>query len=379
MFDRQSSFRSYRPKNITNITIQQLARMGELTHEKQSERELLLGILCVQCGLVKPEQLVQAGGAWAADRSRSLGDFLQAMGFLGSENRSKIEQVVDLTVGAHGGNLQESLTSFGGEQAVFKSFSGAISMSADCGGISATMSADSPVVYTTIVGERPEQLAPSFTVSFEHPGRYDLLVKNKLYGEERRQVTTNAVTAELGKGGMGRVLVAFDHHLGRDVAIKELLPDRAISGTSKKSRRSPGSPMAKSGKLVARFLREARVTGQLEHPSIVPVYELGKRTDGSFYYAMKLVRGRTLRQAVRECKSLAARLMLLSHVADLCHAVAYAHSRGVINRDIKPENIMVGEFGETVVLDWGLAKVIGQEDVRGKEIVRDIQLVDDAA
>ena len=346
---------------------------------EQSDRQLLLGILCVQCGLVRPEQLVQAGGAWSANRSRSLADHLQSMGFLRREDRAQIEQVVDLTVGAHGGDARRSLESFGGERAVYESMGGALSVS-DAGDlVSATMSVDAPFAYATSLGEKADESDGTLSVSLEHPGRYDLLVKDKLYGFERRQYTQDAATAQLGKGGMGRVLVAFDHHLGRDVAIKELLPDRAAPGTSKPSPRSPGSPMAKSGRMVARFLREARVTGQLEHPSIVPVYELGKRADDTLYYAMKLVRGRTLRKAVTECGSLADRLMLLSHVADLSHAVAYAHSRGVINRDIKPDNIMVGEFGETVVLDWGLAKVIGQEDIRGGEIARDIQLVDAAA
>jgi WD40 repeat protein len=127
----------------------------------------------------------------------------------------------------------------------------------------------------------------------------------------------------------------------------------------------------------ARFLREARVTGQLEHPNIVPVYELGRRADGTLYYAMKLVRGRTLAEALRGCESLKDRLGLLSHYVDLCQAIAYAHSRGVIHRDIKPDNVMLGEFGETVVLDWGLAKARGQEDLRARELRREVQLHQD--
>jgi serine/threonine protein kinase len=111
-----------------------------------------------------------------------------------------------------------------------------------------------------------------------------------------------------------------------------------------------------SGAVIARFLQEARITGQLEHPSIVPVYELGHRKDGALYYTMKLVRGKSLSKAIREAGSLRERLMLLPHFIDLCNAIAYAHSRHVVHRDIKPANVMVGEFGETVVLDWGLAK-----------------------
>ncbi|MFZ5481063.1 MAG: WD40 repeat domain-containing serine/threonine protein kinase [Myxococcota bacterium] len=163
---------------------------------------------------------------------------------------------------------------------------------------------------------------------------------------------------ELGVGGIGRVLVAFDNHLGREIAVKELLGE---------------------GSAVGRFLREARVTAQLEHPNIVPVYELGRRADGTLYYTMKRVRGRTLAEALDDCADITARLRLLSHFVDTCQAIAYAHSRGVVHRDIKPANIMVGEFGETVVLDWGLAKARGQRDLRGGDLAREIQLLRETA
>ena len=172
--------------------------------------------------------------------------------------------------------------------------------------------------------------------------------------------------AEIGRGGIGRVLIARDSHLGRDVALKELLvPESASSSVTTADGRVELSDASLG---TARFLREAQVTGQLEHPGIVPVYELGARADGTLYYTMKLVRGRTLAQALRGCRSLDERLRLLPHFANLCHAVAYAHSRGVIHRDIKPANVMLGEFGETVVLDWGLAKVRGRVDIRDQAL-----------
>ncbi len=182
-------------------------------------------------------------------------------------------------------------------------------------------------------------------------------------------------TSEIGRGGMGRVLVSVDTHLGREIATKELLPGMADLTDAPGS--SPFTPA--SAPYVGRFLREARVTGQLEHPNIVPVYDLGRRENGSLYYTMKLVRGRTLAEALDDCDSLADRLRLLSRYVDLCQAIAYAHSRGVIHRDIKAENVMVGEFGETVVLDWGLAKVKGKEDLRGSEIERGVRLFEEAA
>ncbi len=146
---------------------------------------------------------------------------------------------------------------------------------------------------------------------------------------------------EIGRGGLGRVLLVRDEALGRDVARKELLHD---------------SPRAR-----ARFLREARVTAQLEHPFVVPVYTLGDDADGPSY-TMRLVRGSTLTECIRAAPDAASRRRLLPHVVDACQAVAYAHSRGVVHRDLKPDNIMVGAFGETLVVDWGLARVGGDAD-----------------
>ncbi len=176
--------------------------------------------------------------------------------------------------------------------------------------------------------------------------------------------------AEIGRGGIGRVLLALDGHLGREVAVKELLPEHALPAGSGEGT-APGGPT----RATLRLLREARVTGQLEHPSIVPVYELGRRADGGLYYTMRVVRGRTLGAALGQARGLPGRLKLLKHFVDLCHAIAYAHSRGVVHRDIKPDNVMLGEFGETVVLDWGLAKVRGQADPRGRELRREVELL----
>ncbi len=158
--------------------------------------------------------------------------------------------------------------------------------------------------------------------------------------------------SELGRGAIGRVFLAHDSHLGRQVAIKELLM---------------GANEARAGsmapQMISRFLQEARVTGGLEHPGIVPVYELGRREDGALYYTMRVVRGRTLARAIAECRGLKDRLGLLNHFSGLCQTMAYAHSRGVVHRDVKPENVMIGEFGETVVLDWGMAKsFLGESD-----------------
>lgn len=164
---------------------------------------------------------------------------------------------------------------------------------------------------------------------------------------------------EHARGGIGRILMVQDTLMSRSVALKELLdPHFAQAATA-----APGSASSEGPARTARFLREARITGQLEHPSIVPVYELGTRQDGRPYYTMKFVRGRTLARVLKETITLEERLRLLPHFLGLCQAIAYAHSRGVIHRDIKPANVMVGEFGETVVIDWGLAKTAGKPDL----------------
>lgn len=155
---------------------------------------------------------------------------------------------------------------------------------------------------------------------------------------------------EIGRGGQSVVWLAVDEFLGREVALKEILPP---------ADRAQGSD---SNAAFLRFLREARITSRLDHPGVVPIHELARRPNGTLFCAQKLIRGETLKSRLAACDSLEDRLTLLPHVIDACQAVAYAHSRGVIHRDLKPSNIMVGRFGETVVVDWGLSKERGQPD-----------------
>ncbi|WP_170319493.1 serine/threonine-protein kinase [Polyangium spumosum] len=151
----------------------------------------------------------------------------------------------------------------------------------------------------------------------------------------------------LGRGAMGEVALCKDTRIGRDVARKVILPIYQAD------------PQVR-----ARFLREARVQGQLEHPSIVPVYDLGTDIDGSIYFTMKCLRGLTLSQIVKGLRrrdpavvEAYSRQKLLRAFSAACLAVDFAHSRGVLHRDLKPSNVMLGDFGEVYVLDWGLAKL----------------------
>jgi WD40 repeat protein len=139
---------------------------------------------------------------------------------------------------------------------------------------------------------------------------------------------------EVGRGGMGRIVHARDRRLGRPVVLKELL-DAALD---------------------ERFEEEARLTARLQHPAIVNVLEAGRWPSGAPFYAMKYVAGRPLDRVIEDTKSLADRLALVPHLVTVAEAVAYAHEQGIIHRDLKPANVLVGPFGETVVIDWGLAK-----------------------
>jgi tetratricopeptide (TPR) repeat protein/tRNA A-37 threonylcarbamoyl transferase component Bud32 len=154
------------------------------------------------------------------------------------------------------------------------------------------------------------------------------------------------LNGEVARGNFGRVMAARDRRLDRSVAIK-LLHQRG-------------------GSLEARFRREALVTARLPHPSIVPIYEVGQFPGGELFYAMKLISGSSLRDVIAAAGSLDDRIALLPHVIAAADAIAYAHSRNIIHRDLKPANIMVGAFGETVVIDWGLAKALQDPDVEAE-------------
>jgi serine/threonine-protein kinase len=160
---------------------------------------------------------------------------------------------------------------------------------------------------------------------------------------------------QLGRGAMGEVHLCKDGRIGRDVAMKVILPQAQSDNQAR-----------------ARFIREARVQGQLEHPSIVPVYDLGIDPVGSIFFTMKYLRGMTLAQVIRglrhkdpEIVKNYTRRRLVAAFASVCLAVDFAHARGVVHRDLKPSNIMLGDFGEVYVLDWGIAKLKEPEPDRG--------------
>jgi WD40 repeat protein len=287
----------------------------------QLDQDFVFAILAAQLGLASPRQVMAAAAAWLADRTKSIPQRLLDEGAIDLQSFKQLETMAAQVLESGGGDSMDTIAQVDKAPTMRDPVP---STPPPLGSEDATLlDTDKGSVVSTegISGVTPEA-----------PARYS-------FAGGTREL------AVLGKGGLGRVMIAFDEHLGRRVAVKELLSD-----------------VGDSAGAIVRLLTEARVTAQLEHPNIVPVYELGKRLDGSLYYTMKLVQGKTLSAVLKECSTLDDRLKLLPRFVDLCHAMAYAHSRGVIHRDIKTENVMVGEFGETVLLDWGVAKVRGARE-----------------
>jgi len=168
---------------------------------------------------------------------------------------------------------------------------------------------------------------------------------------------------EVARGGMGVILRVWDEDLRRELAMKVVLGEEGEAGTG-----------TVAPKMLGRFLEEAQVTGQLDHPGIVPVHELGLDERGSVYFTMRLVKGRDLKDIFESCHKgdpdwpLTRVLWILLKV---CDAMAYAHAKGVVHRDLKPANVMVGRFGEVYVMDWGLARVLGRPDVHDLRLKRE--------
>jgi serine/threonine-protein kinase len=297
-----------------------------------ADRNLLFGVLCLQADIIDEAQFAEACTTWSRKRDMPLADVLRDRGWLTDAERSHIDFLLQRKLQKHGGDARRSL--------------GAV---ADSGVRDVLRSLDDDGVRRTL-----SQLAPA-------PGYVLVTTMDQVLGRRSRYTLTR-VYAE---GGLGRVYVAYDPDVNREVALKELLPQRAAN------------PEA-----WGRFFREAQLTGQLEHPNIVPVYEIGRREeDGQPFYTMRLVRGQTLREAISAYHRRRAdehrddpieRLRLLRAFETVCQAVSYAHARGVVHRDLKPENVMLGDFGQVILLDWGLAKLLDRAeedgDVRGVSV-----------
>ena len=289
------------------------------------DRNLLLGLLALQIGLVDRDRLVSAIQDWAMDEAQPLGDVLVERGGLTSVDFEMLTPVVERHIALHGGDPRKSLESL-----------------------------DS--AWSAVLGVDPESNPGSgFERTMSYSGSTEQIlgslsdVKRPYSGQATATGGRFRVLRLLDRGGLGEVFVARDEEIYREVAVKQIRSDH----DDQQNR--------------ARFLQEAKITGALEHPGIVPVYGLGHHDDGRPFYAMRFIRGSSLREAIAAfhedsrletdpgLRSLELR-KLLGRFLDVCDAIAYAHSRGVLHRDLKPGNVMLGNFGETLVVDWGLAK-----------------------
>lgn len=199
--------------------------------------------------------------------------------------------------------------------------------------------------------QRISQEAPLASPEFEQRPASGIQATANASADQDNVAARYILGGELGRGGVGRVIKAFDRYLGRTIAMKVPL-DSMASQTE-----------------IDKFIEEAQATGQLEHPNIVPIYDIGSLPDGSSYYTMKRVRNKSLRDVIERLKSSDPEARreytltrLLTIFLQVCQAIHYAHVRGVVHRDLKPDNVMLGDYGEVHVMDWGLARIM-QRDV----------------
>ncbi|MEM8678848.1 MAG: serine/threonine-protein kinase [Planctomycetota bacterium] len=302
-----------------------------MTEGPQTSRELLFGLMALQNGLISSDQLVAAFAKWTSDKSASLDKILIADGAVGPAVCDALHQMVRLHVDRHQGDVSKSLSSL------------------PIGDLASTHEALSTIGDTDL----SNTLGTIPNVHQEEPRPSERLGQTTSAGGRFRILRP----LPNGKGGMGEISIAQDEELDRKVAVKQIRDDKADEEAYRR-----------------KFEVEAEITGNLEHPGVVPVYGLGTGANGRPYYAMRLVLGDNLTVRIDDVHRPQQRptgITTRSHVdynsvqfhglidrlIDVAQAINYAHSRGVLHRDLKPGNILVGEYGETLVIDWGLARV----------------------
>ncbi len=325
-----------------------------------ASHDLLFGLLALQNGLIDQGQLVAAFQAWTCEKGRPLAAHLAARGDLDDDDRAAVEALVTRHLKKHAGSAVKSLAAIPAARMMQQSLAGVTDRDL-AASLAVLASGDEPALtldvgpVATDAGSVLDRLATELGTAAldgahvtEHTGRHQVAAGgNGGAGADRSSAGRYRLLGEIARGGMGAVHRGRDMDLGRELALKVLLEkhrDRLD--------------------LIERFIEEAQICGQLQHPGVVPVYELGTLADKRPFFAMKLVKGRTLADLMSESGARAGsaegRPRLLSIFEAICQTVGYAHSRGVIHRDLKPANVMMGSFGEVQVMDWGLAKVLGK-------------------
>ena len=285
-----------------------------------TDRNLLFGVLALQADVLDADQFIKICTLWTTRKHTALSDLLIELGWITATDRADVERLLERKLKRHGGDPRAGLAAVGDD-------------------VKRSLAAlqDGDVQRSLCDLPAPDAATTMVTVD-EMPRPHERYSLTRLHAS----------------GGIGRIWLARDTAFGRNVALKELRPERAALAAHR-----------------TRFLQEARITGQLEHPGIVPVYELALRSDDQQpFYTMRFVRGRTLSEAARAWHQTRVRTQgellglvpLLNAFVTVCNTIGYAHSHGVIHRDLKGENVVLGDYGEVVVLDWGLAKLVNRTE-----------------
>jgi len=296
-------------------------------------QSLLFGLLALQNSFIDRDALLAGFNAWVADKSQSLGQILLDRGALSPARHAVLQVLVQEHLLLHGFDPERSLSVL----SVVPSVRDDLEELPD-------FDLQASLLYLRLADTDGKDAHADSTADWDE--------ENAATDAEGRF----RIVRFHDRGALGEVYVARDQQLHRIVALKRIKLDHAAD----KDKR-------------ARFVVEAEITGRLEHPGIVPVYGLGTYDDGRPFYAMRFIRGDNLKAAIEQFHQAEAKgrdpgertlalLKLLRRFLDVCNAIDYAHSRGVLHRDLKPGNIMLGKFGETLVVDWGLAKSVGRPE-----------------
>jgi len=318
-------------------------------------RNLLVGLLAWQQRLISREQLLAGLEQWMQAKRPALEEIFVSKQWLSAEQRDLLRGLLAEHLRQHDQSITQSLQAL-----------------SSIGSLTQELRKLLPSELMESIGLKADLPGPSDPqATLDLPKDASGGGKGAVGGSRLRY----RIVRSHARGGLGEVFIAFDSELNREVAVKEIQKRFADHDDSR-----------------SRFRLEAEITGKLEHPGIVPVYGLGQYQDGRPYYAMRFIRGDSLQQAIelfhqrfasgKQAQDTAAEeslelRKLLRRFIDVCNAMEYAHSRGVLHRDLKPGNIILGKYGETLVVDWGLAKVKGQ--VEGSSASSDlIRLSDDS-